>query len=92
MSGRAANADRIAVDWGATCLRARALAADGTVLDAARPCWLGGEGALVGAPEPAGVYATAFARKGLAPSCVEGAEMTRTGLGAFRARLSEAVR
>lgn len=63
----------------------------GAELAAARSYWLGQPVAVVGSRALTPLYSGALAAQGLAPIQADGAEMTRAGLTAARARLREPV-
>lgn len=63
----------------------------GAELAAARPYWLGQPVALVGSRALTPLYTAALSAQGAAPIQADGAEMTRAGLTAARARMKELV-
>ena len=63
----------------------------GAELAAARPYWLGQPVALVGSRALTPLYTAALSAQGATPIQADGAEMTRAGLTAARARMKELV-
>lgn len=64
----------------------------GAELAAARPWWLGRDVAVVGAPGIAARYGRALSAQGIAPRLADADEMTRRGLAAAHAMLTEGTK